>query len=192
MRSSLKILENNNIPLSQVYKDALAGQLYDQFIRSFSIYWEHLEPNEHSAIKELATFSKQKGQKTLDSPGVIDVFPPLKSKGIFKGELAGHISLFSPLFEKYVDTGTSLAKSREIPINNEIALTKIEQDLLNYLQENKGRACTYEELFANVWEHRSKSRHAIQITISRLRSKLKSSNGGQIQNESGKGYTFYQ
>jgi two-component system KDP operon response regulator KdpE len=83
---------------------------------------------------------------------------------------------------------------REVFLNNKpVELTRIEYDLLHTLITNRGQVLTHRQLLEKVWgpEYQDATQY-LWVNISRLRKKLKSSDGSMryIHNQPGIGYMF--
>ena len=73
--------------------------------------------------------------------------------------------------------------------DNELNLTKIEFDLLQYLVENKHKVLSRERILSRVWQsHSDPQTNIVDVYISRLRSKLDSDKNITIQTLRGNGY----
>ncbi len=75
----------------------------------------------------------------------------------------------------------------------EVNLTPIENSLLCYLAHNAGRILTLDQILTKVWgEEYSGETHLLQVTIARLRKKLRDNarNPRYILNKPGMGYTL--
>ncbi len=76
--------------------------------------------------------------------------------------------------------------------NTEIALTKQEFDLLNYLMINRGMALSYSQIYRRVWEseYDLSANSVINSTVKRLRKKLSlaETDNNVVQNIRGVGY----
>lgn len=74
---------------------------------------------------------------------------------------------------------------------NEIALTKIEFDLLLYFMENQMKVLSRERILSRVWQtHSDPQTNIVDVYVSRLRRKLDDETGLTIQTLRGNGYRF--
>ncbi|GGW82822.1 response regulator transcription factor [Alteromonas halophila] len=94
---------------------------------------------------------------------------------------------------------TALLQAGDLTLNNEarqvclrgeeIALTKLEYDLLLYLFENSNKVLTRERILARVWRsHSDPLTNIVDVYISRLRQKLSAEAGVEIETLRGSGY----
>lgn len=75
----------------------------------------------------------------------------------------------------------------------DLALTKLEFDLLFYLASYPGQILSYEQLYTQVWkvEHNQGANDAVKVYVGKLRKKLSSvSDHTYIENKWGIGYKF--
>lgn len=85
------------------------------------------------------------------------------------------------------------ANLRRVPnVKDDLELTALEQNLLEYLMENRDRFLTRDQILAHLWDVKGKfvNDNTLSVNISRLREKLKDSNNGQIITKRGMGYKW--
>lgn len=74
----------------------------------------------------------------------------------------------------------------------DIELTAVEEKLLEYLMQNRGRFLTREQILAYLWDSKGcfVNDNTLSVNISRLRDKLRDSGKGQIITKRGVGYKW--
>jgi DNA-binding response OmpR family regulator len=189
LRERLDILENQDVALSEEHLAVLRGHLQEDYRLSFQLYWNHLEPNEQEVLGLLV-----RDTELADIPGrVLDALGPLAEKGLVSYDTeARRYRPFSPLFAEFVEQQVSSAHRVSEP-----PLTGLEANLYDYLRSRMNATCTFDELWHEIWDSPSMTeigererQRRMQVTISRLRNKLKSLNGEDIVSVRGQGYRF--
>jgi hypothetical protein len=186
-RDRLGLLAHGDQPLSREQRIALRGILQEDFVRTFRRYMDYLEPIEEEALRLLVS----QGPEAL-SPDHYKAMGPLESRGILKYNTNREYEPFSPLFTDFLK-GTR----QTTLILGSVTFTGLENSLLQYLQQNADRLCTFEEISREVWnqifdseDQQREQRRRMQVTISRLRKKLVDSGRGDIVSVREQGYRF--
>lgn len=175
MREMYGILENEKTSLTEDQRLFLVGRLQDEFSRSYQLYRDRLDPSEREALQKLA--KKEKNLKDIHYVALAS----LEQKGLVKYDSQNPYILFSPMFETFVIRSTESHTQEHARLD----LTGLEESLYTYLRDHMDRICSFEELWQNVWdqgkdESQDQMRRRIQVTASRLRTKLQEANKENI------------
>lgn len=152
------------------------ARLRQTFHSTFQLYWEMLEDGERSALQVIRKNDTVSDDKYLTLVGLVE-------KGLVKlspGKTEG-LTLFSPIFEQFIDEKLSDAslddRSRHMRTPpSEANLTATEVALYTYLQQHPNQVCSFAELWQHVWKEEveeQEMKRRLQVSISRLRTKLK-------------------
>ncbi|MDQ2806951.1 MAG: helix-turn-helix domain-containing protein [Chloroflexota bacterium] len=165
-------------PLSAQQQQMLRGRLQDNFGRTFQFYRDGLSPAELQALRLLINEGTGTDYATLAA---------LEAKGLVQYEAADNYVPFSPLFAEFVaGASASPVAPADLP------LTGIEGQFYDYLYHNADRVCLFDELAREVWHAADPNdadiRRRMQVTVSRLRKKLKTTTGDDISSVRDQGY----
>ena len=109
---------------------------------------------------------------------------------------------FCPLFGDFVKKQASLPQVVEVVAQVETVapeeISGLELQLYEYLKQRADRVCDFKEIAESVWSARygandeedDKARRRIQVTVSRLRQKLKKNRWGDISSIRERGYRW--
>ncbi len=177
MRARLQLLERPDTPLSEVHYQMLRGRLQNNFRRTFQRYGDLLTPLQLQALRALI------------AGGEVNyaVLETLVTKGLVQYNAGGGYEPFSPLFAEFLQS-----RPAEPPLRSDLALTGTEDQLYDYLRHNADRVCPFDELARQVWRAADPNdadlRRRMQVTVSRLRKKLKATTGEDISSVRDQGY----
>jgi hypothetical protein len=166
----------------------LRGRLLEDCRRSFQLYWDRLDSAEQRVLKSYTSSEEISSTQ-------YGALASLELKGLVRYNAAGlRYEPFSPLFRDF------LGEIDVVPSSfRRLDLTGLEANAYDYLRRHPDRICTYEELWQHVWRRPAGStekdagqmRRALQVTLSRLRAKLRQqSTGENIISVRGQGYRF--
>lgn len=189
MRQRLRLSDQR--PLPDNHREGFLGLLAEEYQQPFEDYWKSLPREEQLVLEKMALSPREVTAEESKLENLTD-------KGVvaFDLETESYV-FFSPLFAGFV---RRLAKPKEAPQEEAItaSLTKLESQLYEYLKAHAGQVCTFEQLHRDVWdrpfgdtlEERDRAKSRVQVTISRLRSKLEEmqTEGVQIVNVRDRGY----
>jgi hypothetical protein len=194
LRERLGLLAPPGPPLSGEQHAVLRGDLQTGFTRSFELYWARLEVSEQTALETLlhggAGAPKSSHYASLSS---------LARKGLVAYDLEHGYTFFSPLFAEFLRTRPAVAPAPAAPPPPAeppaaLDLTGYEGRLYDYLRLYPGRVCSFDELWDKVWEGprsaagQDQIRRRMQVTVSRLRNKLKKATGEDVVSVRDQGY----
>jgi hypothetical protein len=177
---------NNEDPLSKDHREHLVTMLCPEFYRFFNLYWTCLDEAERDVLKKITLKQKREGLTEKAAEGT------LQNSGLLLYDAAARENKpFSPLFKDFLaDQVAALGKSKP-------DLTGTEASLLEYLQRHANQPCTFEQLLQEVWKASDQEsdekdqRRRMQVTVSRLRTKLNKANTGEdIVNIRDVGYRY--
>jgi len=187
LREQLGILNNENQPLTEEQRNLLMGRLKEDLLPSFNLYFKRLSPEEIIVLTRISSST----EATIPA----DEYKSLASlfgKAVVKRDQSGNYRPFSQLFAEYIseESGITADKGAEKKIRG------LEAKLYEYLKQNTNRICSFEELSQEVWNDPYEGneidiRRKIQVTVSRIRSKMRESRqyeGEEILSFRDKGY----
>jgi len=181
LRAQLNL--NDREPLAR-HEAILRGRLAEDFSRTFHVYLKQLTDAELRILRALSA----KTAHPLNGSD-LTALASLEAKGIACFDPGtGLYRPFSPLFADFMtgSTGGWSAQQKPIPAD----MSKLERSLYEYLRGHAGRECTIEELSREVWQSADAegAKRRIQVTVSRLRNKLRASTGEDILAARDRGY----
>jgi hypothetical protein len=184
-RNSLQYTKGKRTAVSKEYPTMLLGRFKGWFRPTFQMYWEHLEPEEQSALSAAAGAAKTLREHDLS-------LSFLEQLGLLRfDQKEDRYVPFSPLFTEYVKEKTQTTEKAE----KANGVSGIEANLLNYLRRHMNRPTPFDELAREVWGKRTEGvedvelvRRRVQVAVSRLRKKLHESGRGDIVSVRDKGY----
>lgn len=191
MREDYDLLRRPETPLPEKLLTSLYYNLRRDFFRIFDLYWEELAEEEKAALAAIA-------EGDSEDVHLKEAVPSLLDKGLVVYDLdSDSYSLFSVVLGEYV---ISKAKAENASPAKVAApnFTSLECNLYEYLRLRPEKVCTFDDLLADVWrvedggasEGSEQLRRRMQVTISRLRKKLKDLTGEDITNVRDEGYRF--
>jgi len=177
LRARLQALDQPDTPLSAVHYQMLRGRLQNDFRRTFQRY------------SELLTAVQLHALRSLIATGEVNyaVLETLVARGLVQYNAAGGYEPFSPLFAEFLQS-----RPADPPLRSDLSLTGTEDQLYDYLRRNADRVCLFDELAREVWRaadpNDAELRRRMQVTVSRLRKKLKTTTGEDISSVRDQGY----
>jgi len=164
------------------------------FQRDFEFILDNLSADEQKIILDLA-----RGKPVPDS---LRARVALRSLD-YKGYILDHSRVFSSVFRDFIERPEGekpVLKKLEVNEVNKMVrvggrivdFTPLEDKLFWHLYRNRGRTCTYLELWEKVWEGKGTPTkyEMIHAAVSRLREKTEDHNENYIKNVRGVGYRF--
>lgn len=197
IREMMIPLHIEKIVVTKTQQELLLGQLEEDFKGPFQLYWEKLERHEQDTLIILSRDHKQQTLERIHYKAL----RTLLEMGLVSYTSKGDYELFSPLFRNFLEniaetpaTGSGHNGYHGIQTTN---LSGMEASLYEYLRRNAEKVCSYEELWQAVWQPSSpevkkeQMRRRMQVTVSRLRSKLEQ-RGEDIISVREQGYRLLQ
>jgi hypothetical protein len=184
-RNSLRYAKGKKAAVANEYPAILTGRFKEWFRPTFQMYWEHLDPEEQSALAATAGVGEM-------SPEYYRALAFLEQLGLVKFDpKEGRYEPFSVLFAEYIsERNPAAVKQRK-----GAGVSGIEANLFDYLKRHMSRPSSFEELAREVWGDRTSGvadeeliRRRVQVAVSRLRKKLQESGVGDIVSVREKGY----
>jgi hypothetical protein len=163
-------------PLAEQQRAILELRLTVNYRGPFLVYENYLTAEEYSTLHALAKGTQQDRL----SPAQRLLLSPLREKGLLCYDSAtAHYEIFSKLFAAYLSAQPAPEQTSETAdLPN---LSDLERRLYDYLRRRTAEECRFEDVWNVVWNaepgvEAAEMRRRIQVAVSRLRRKLKSSN----------------
>ena len=200
LRRRTGLTTSPDTPLPETVIPYLNQRLMSEFSRMFEQYMKNLDTEQRLILAELA----RQGSLPMDieAMGRQDSrLAGLEQYGLVDLNVDGRVTLFSPLFRKFLldQSSSPAALATKLDAEGEPSLTELQANLYNVLRSKPDEVVTFEELGEKVWSWPSDSRREpsdedkrkIHIAVSKLRRELeKSSTGERIVNLRARGYRF--
>ena len=173
LREQLGILDSSGTWLTDQQLNLLQGRFNVAFSAFFRLYLERLTSEELAVLKRISV-SKE---ATIRSEEYF-YLAALIGRAVVISDKPNQYKPFSPLFKEFL---LSEGKGEVEEVEKvEEHFGGLEAKLYEYLRQNTERICTFPELSEEVWgvpyqEEDKDMRRRIQVTVSRIRSKLKES-----------------
>jgi hypothetical protein len=189
MREDYDLLRRPETPLPEKLLTSLYYSLRRDFFRTFDLYWEHLSGEEKAVLTTLADGGSPDVHLKEAASSLLD-------KGLIVYDLdSDNYRPFSEVLGEYVKSKSEATSPAKVTAPN---FTSLESSLYEYLRGRPEKVCTFDDLLADVWrveddgvaEGAEQLRRKMQVTISRLRKKLKDLTGEDITNVRDEGYRF--
>lgn len=166
-------------PLTEQQRAILELRLTANYKGPFLVYENYLTEDELSTLRALA-----KGIH-LDRlpPAQRLLLSPLREKGLLCYDSAtARYEIFSRLFASYLSSQP--AAEQEADAANPPDLSDLERRLYDYLRRRTSEECRFEDMWNAVWNGEpgvepAEMKRRIQVAVSRLRRKLKTSNANE-------------
>lgn len=173
--------------LSQGEKNLIIIRVREQSKPFFHALWRRLTEDEYEALFQLI-----QNDVGLSS----QILRQLCRKALIYYDQHGNPKFFSELFTNFVASAYSEHRqvySKKVAFNEELSLTPKERLILEYLSARPGQFCSKEELLQVAWGDNMVSAHAVEVTVQRLKEKLRKVPGesiGEIDGQRLRGYRY--
>jgi len=174
-RIHANILENSEQPLSEIQSSILLASLKEEFEPIFNLYISNLKKHDLEVLQRISATGMEDIKSQIDFTSVAS----LHTKALLKVTTENSYAVFSKLFDDYLTFRYThhQSVSKESGFDK-LDLSKLEKKLYSYLNQNSERICTFDELWNSIWGLKSNektNRQRIQVSISRLRKKIRES-----------------